>query len=65
MEGIRAGHGRVLIVEREFEGCRVEAELLAAAYEEVLPPVRREIVAGGDEGRKAVERRCRRATVGA
>jgi len=62
MEGIPAGQGRVLTVEREFEASRLEWKLWATAYEEVLPPLRRErrIARRGDAA-EAVDGLRRRA----
>ena len=48
MEGSRSVRKQVLSVEREFECSRLELELLASAYERVLPGVR--VV--GDERRR-------------
>ena len=37
MEGFKVRKVRKLRVERNFEGARLEGELLASAYEQVLP----------------------------
>ena len=37
MEGIKVRKVRNLRVERDFEGARLEGELLASAYERALP----------------------------
>ena len=37
-------HEKILPVERGFEQCRVSEDILAAAYEQVLPMVQKPIV---------------------
>ncbi len=64
MEGSPSGRRGVLKVEREFEPHRKEAQLLAAAYEELVPVVRRNFVRA-DSPAKVVEAPRRQATVGA
>jgi hypothetical protein len=64
MEGIPLGRDRVLKVEREYEGCRIEGHLLATAYEEVVPRIRRGLSVPGQSG-EAREGHCERASVGA
>lgn len=64
MEGIPSGRGRVLKVERDYECCRLEGELLATAYEEVVPVMRRELPVPG-QSCEVRERHRERATVGA
>jgi len=39
MEGSKRSRKRVLSVEREFEGSRLESQQLAAAYDRVLPGI--------------------------
>lgn len=40
MEDAKRESNRVLEVERDFEGSRIEGQVLAAAYEHVLPILR-------------------------
>ena len=47
MDGKRRRIGRQLKVEQDFERSRLERELLAAAYERVLPPVVAVLCGGG------------------
>ena len=64
MEGIPSGRGRGLTVEREYECCRLEQKLLATAYEEVVPVMRRELPVPG-QSCEVREWHRERAAVGA
>jgi hypothetical protein len=64
MEGIPLGRDRVLKVERKYECCRIEGQLLATAYEELVSVVRRELPVPGRSG-AVREGHRERATVGA
>lgn len=47
MEGIPLGRGRELKVDRDYECCHLERTLLATAYEEIVPLMRRELPVPG------------------
>ena len=40
MEGAKGEGERLLVVERSFDRCRLEDQLMESAYEEILPTVR-------------------------
>lgn len=53
MEGTHHGKAHIFTVRRGFEVSRLEEELLAAAYERVLPQVRVKLTEGRSPSRRA------------